>query len=128
MAESTFSIAIVGIKDFQGRKAFHPGMPLVLIKEPENSVDAEMIIALTDAGPVGIVANSVETVPLGCASAGRIYDMFPDAGLAVVRYVMENVVIADLVTGENGEDAPDFVYVGVRMLTPSFPDVGNRRS
>ena len=116
MTETATSVAIIGLESFHGKAPFRPGMPLVLIKEPENPHDAETIVALTDLGPVGVVANGSGNVPLGCSSAGRIYDTFLDAGLAVVRYVVENTVIAEILVGDDVGEAPNFVYVGVRRL------------
>jgi hypothetical protein len=127
MKEMPSSIAIVELNSFHGKAPFRPGMPLVLVKEPENPQDAEMIVAVTDVGPVGVVANSSDTVPLGCASAGRMYDTFPDAGLAVVRYVMDNLVIAELINGVDGAEVPDFVYIGIRMLNPEMPEAPRGR-
>ncbi len=126
MKEIPSSIAIVGIDSFHGKAPFRPGLPLVLVKEPENPMDAEMIVAVTDVGPVGVVANSSDTVPLGCASAGRLYDTFPDAGLAVVRFVMDNLVIAEMINGADGAEVPDFVYVGIRMLNHEMPGAPRR--
>lgn len=90
-------VAIVGLNNYFGAKIFKPGQILRLIKDYENEYDAEAIMTLLDPiGKVGYVANSAHTVPLGCWSAGRLYDTFETATYAVVRFVTKEIVIAEI--------------------------------
>lgn len=66
-------VAVVGCRNYFEPKLLRPGLILKLVKEPENLHDEEAIqVELAPFGKVGYVANSVHTVPRGCASAGRI--------------------------------------------------------
>lgn len=91
-------VAIVGLNHYFGSRIFKPGQFLRLVKDFENDYDGEAIMALLDpVGIVGYVANSVHTVPLGCYSAGRVYDTFDTTTYAVVRFVTKDVVIAEII-------------------------------
>ena|SRR5690554_774251 len=96
-------VAVVGSRHARARgnyfepKLLKPGLVLKLVKEPENLHDEEAIRAeLEPFGKVGYVANSVYTVPRGCASAGRIYDTFDDSCYGIVRFVVGDTVILEL--------------------------------
>lgn len=90
-------IAVIGCNHYYGTKILKPGMLLRLNKEPDNEYDAEAIaVALMPVGKVGYVANSTHTVPRGCCSAGRIYDTFDEYAYAVVRFVTQDIAIAEL--------------------------------
>src|SRR5690554_369276 len=91
-------VAVVGCRNYFEPKLLRPGLILKLVKEPENLHDEEAIrVELAPFGKVGYVANSVHTVPRGCASAGRIYDIFADSCYGVVRFVVGGTVILELV-------------------------------
>ena len=51
---------------------------------------------LDPIGKVGYVANSTYPVPLGCWSAGRLYDTFESSAFAVVRFVTKETIIAEI--------------------------------
>ncbi|HHU50297.1 MAG TPA: DNA-binding protein [Firmicutes bacterium] len=90
-------VAVVGCRNYFEPKLLKPGLVLKLVKEPENLYDEEAIRAeLEPFGKVGYVANSVHTVPRGCASAGRIYDTFKDSCYGVVRFVVGDTAILEL--------------------------------
>ena len=90
-------VAVVGLNSYFGAKVFKPGQVLRLIKDYENDYDGEAIMTLLDPiGQVGYVANSAHTVPLGCWSAGRLYDTFETVSYAVVRFVTKETVIAEI--------------------------------
>ena len=73
-------------------------MVLRLIKEPDNVYDEEAIRAeLEPVGKIGYIANSVHTVPRGCASAGRIYDTFDRFCFGIIRFVVGDTVILELI-------------------------------
>lgn len=47
-------------------------------------------------GCVGYVANSVRTTARGTMSAGRLYDKVPEECAAVVRFITERSIIAEV--------------------------------
>lgn len=90
-------VAIVGLNNYYGVKILKPGQILRLIKDYENEYDAEAIMAVLDPiGKVGYVANSTHTVPMGCWSAGRLYDTFETVTYSAVRFVTKEIVIAEI--------------------------------
>lgn len=56
-------------------KGILPGEELKLIAQPYNKYDGEAIGVFYKGEQIGYVANSPQTCPLGCYSAGRLYDM-----------------------------------------------------
>lgn len=91
-------VAAVGCNHYFGFKIFKPGMPVRLEKDPDNPYDMEAIKVVIDPiGKVGYVANSTHTVPMGCQSAGRIYDTFDKEICGIVRFVTSDSVIIELV-------------------------------
>lgn len=91
-------VAIVGLSNYFGTKIFKPGQFLRLVKDFENEYDGEAIMAILEpVGAVGYVANSVHTVPLGCYSAGRLYDTFDTFAYGIVRFVTKDVVIVEII-------------------------------
>lgn len=91
-------VAIVGLSNYFGAKIFKPGQFLRLVKDFENDYDGEAIMAILEpVGAVGYVANSVHTVPLGCYSAGRLYDTFDTFAYGIVRFVTKDVVIVEII-------------------------------
>jgi len=107
-------VAIVGLNNYFGAKIFKPGQILRLVKEYGNNYDGEAIMTLLDPiGQVGYVANSAHTVPLGCYSAGRLYDTFETVTFAVVRFVTKETVIAEIVDNVEFE-----IYIKEGMSAP----------
>lgn len=95
--QSARYVAVVGCENYFGYRIFKPGMLVKLEKEPDNDYDMEAIrVVVSPIGKVGYVANSVRTVPLGCHSAGRVYDTFDEYTLGIVRFVTDTVVIVEL--------------------------------
>jgi len=90
-------VAIAGTQHYYGTDFLRPGLLVHLRKEPDNAYDQEAIkVVLTPIGKIGYVANSPHTVPMGCRSAGRIYDTFEEHVAGIVRFVMKDVVIVEL--------------------------------
>ncbi|PTQ55851.1 MAG: hypothetical protein BSOLF_1334 [Candidatus Carbobacillus altaicus] len=95
--EEKVYIAVTGIHHYFGPQVFQLNQIIVLTKEPDNPHDAEAIRAdILPIGKVGYVANSPYTVPRGCRSAGRIYDMFEQSIAGVVRFILKDTVIVEL--------------------------------
>ncbi|WP_425058885.1 hypothetical protein SCACP_35330 [Sporomusa carbonis] len=91
-------IAIVGCKNYYGTKILKPGIPVRLEKEPDNEYDAEAIaVFIMPVGKVGYVANSTHTVPKGCCSAGRIYDTFGEHAYGIIRFVVQDTAIVEMI-------------------------------
>ncbi|MEZ0537371.1 HIRAN domain-containing protein [Caldicellulosiruptoraceae bacterium PP1] len=89
--------AIVGCNHYYGFRIFKPGMKVILTKEPDNEYDDEAImVSIKDKGKIGYIANSTNTVPRGCYSAGRIYDTFEKSTTAIVKFVTNSCVIVML--------------------------------
>lgn len=90
-------VAVAGCENYFGLRIFKPGMFVRFEKEPDNDYDMEAIkVIVNPIGKVGYVANSVKTVPMGCQSAGRVYDTFDEYTLGLVRFVTDTVVIVEL--------------------------------
>lgn len=97
-------VAVVGCRNYFEPKLLKPGLVLKLVKEPENLFDEEAIRAeLEPVGKIGYVANSIHTVPRGCFSAGRIYDTFDVSCYGIVRFVVGETVILELLKDRNVE-------------------------
>jgi len=97
-------VAVVGCRNYFEPKMLKPGLVLKLIKEPENLFDEEAIRAeLAPIGKIGYVANSIHTVPRGCYSAGRIYDSFETSCRGIIRFVVGETVILELIKDRNME-------------------------
>jgi len=108
-------VAIVGVDNYFGSKIFKPGQILRLEKDYDNDYDGEAIMAFLDPiGKVGYVANSTHTVPKGCWSAGRLYDTFESTTFAVVRFVIKETVIAEILENVEFE-----IYIKEEMHTPN---------
>lgn len=101
--KSSVYVAITGTKHYFGTEFIKPGQLICFVKDHDNPYDQEAIMAmLTPIGKIGYVANSPHTVPKGCRSAGRIYDTFDEQVFGVVRFVVKDTPIVELV--ENVEE------------------------
>ena len=89
---------ITGTKHHYGQEFFEPKQEVKLVKEPDNEFDKEAIkVEMDGLGLVGYVANSPYTVQGESMSAGRIYDRIGDTAVGVVRYVLPQGVLCELV-------------------------------
>lgn len=95
--EQPVYIAITGTQHYYGTTFLKPGQLIHLIKDPDNLYDHEAIKAeLIPIGKIGYVANSTNTVPKGCRSAGRVYDTFEHHICGIVRFVVKDTAIVEL--------------------------------
>ena len=79
-------------------------MAVSLVKEPDNEVDTEAVkVELEGLGQVGYVTNSPYTVLGESYSAGRLYDKIADEAEGIVKYVVPNGVLCELVLTGRGE-------------------------
>ena len=102
MGKIYFTIA--GTSHHFGQEFFEPKMEVKLVKEPDNEYDKEAIrVELEGLGLVGYVANSTYTVQGESMSAGRIYDRMGETATGVVKYVLPQGVLCELLE-EQGDD------------------------
>ena len=102
MGKIYFTIA--GTSHHFGQEFFEPKMEVKLVKEPDNEYDKEAIrVELEGLGLVGYVANSPYTVQGESMSAGRIYDRMGETATGVVKYVLPQGVLCELLE-EQGND------------------------
>ena len=91
-------ITIVGCSHYHGIKAFKVGQIVRLVKDYDNDYDDEAIRAeIENLGKAGYVANSTHTVARGTNSGGRIYDTFEGEIFAIVKFVVNESVICELI-------------------------------
>ncbi|WP_127589272.1 HIRAN domain-containing protein [Paenibacillus koleovorans] len=96
MSEHVY-VAVTGMRHYYGSSMLRVGQVLRLIKEPDNQYDQEAIRAeITPIGKIGYVANSTHTVPKGCKSGGRVYDSFDDQVMGIVRFVVQETAIVEV--------------------------------
>jgi len=89
---------IAGTKHNYGQEFFEVKQEVRLIKEPDNEFDKEAIkVEMDGLGLVGYVANSPFTVQGESMSAGRLYDRIGDTAKGVVKYVLPQGVLCELV-------------------------------
>ena len=95
--EKTY-ITITHLDEFMASEFIKIGDVLTLKKQP-NSYDDETILVLSEKGTkYGYVANSSGTVAHGTHSAGYIYRDFDQEAGCVVRFRLEDVAIAELIS------------------------------
>ena len=95
---NTLYFTITGTYYRYGQEIFEPGMPVHLVKEPDNHIDKEAIsVTVEGLGQVGYVANSPYTVQGESYSAGRRYDKISDEADGVVKYVLPKGVLCQIV-------------------------------
>lgn len=89
---------LAGTRHHYGQEYFEPKMEVKLIKEPDNKVDKEAIrVELDGLGLVGYVANSPYTVLGESMSAGRLYDRIGESARGVVKYVLPQGGLCEVV-------------------------------
>mgnify|MGYP004603833917 FL=1 len=89
---------VAGTNHYFGQEFFEPKMEVKLIKEPDNEFDKEAIRVEVDGlGTVGYVANSPYTVQGESMSAGRLYDRMGDTAKGIVKFVLPQGILCELV-------------------------------
>lgn len=79
------------------KRILNLGDEVILLKEPDNRFDSEAISCiLPSIGKIGYVINNFKTLPKGCFSAGRIYDMFKVGIFAETKFMFNNISILKL--------------------------------
>lgn len=96
---------IAGTKHYYGQEYLEPKMEVKLVKEPDNEFDKEAIkVEMAGLGLVGYVANSPYTVQGESISAGRLYDRIGDTAQGIVKYVLPQGVLCELVLAETEDE------------------------
>lgn len=80
------------------------GTEIKLIKEPNNFYDDEAIRVELNSKKIGYVANSPNTVIKGTSSAGYIYDKINDEALAIIQFIKDKFVIAEVIQTKEDKD------------------------
>ena len=95
---------ITGTNHCYGMKFFEPKQEVRLVKEPDNEFDKEAIkVEMEGLGHVGYVANSPYTVQGESISAGRMYDRIGDTAKGIVKYVLPQGILCELVLESKDE-------------------------
>jgi len=85
---------LTGTKHYHGQEFLKPGLPVHLVKEPDNQYDSEAIkVELEGLGQIGYVANSPYTTLGNSYSAGRLYDKIGDTADGIILYVVTDGVL-----------------------------------
>lgn len=81
----------------KSKKLLNLNDEVILIKEPDNTYDGEAISCVVPAiGKIGYVINSYKLLPMGCFSAGRVYDIFKVGIFAEVKFIINDISILKL--------------------------------
>ena len=97
MEDNSIYITIDHLNEFGCTVFLRPGDRLVLKKDRDNIYDDEAIMACKENDTkIGYVANSVHTVARGTCSAGRLYDRMEEESACIVRFIAEELLIAQI--------------------------------
>ncbi len=97
MSNTTTFVTINHLTDYPVGNRLKVNDTLTLRKDLNNEYDDEAIAAYGRHGlKCGYVANSVITVARGTLSAGRIYDRFEQECKCIIRFIMEDQIIAEV--------------------------------
>ena len=92
---------ITGTHHYFGKEFIKPEMEVNLVKVPENEFDKEAIkVEMEGLSKIGYVANTPYTVLGDSISAGRLYDKIGEVACGVVRYVLPQGVVCEVVEKE----------------------------
>ena len=92
---------IAGTRYHYGQEFFEAKQEVKISKDLDNEYDKEAIkVEMEGLGLVGYVANSPHTVLGESMSAGRLYDRIGETAKGVVKYVLPQGVLCELVIEE----------------------------
>ena len=90
-------ITIDHLDECMGYTRFRIGEELILRKDHDNPYDDEAIAVYTKKNyKCGYVANSVHSVARGTYSAGRLYDLIKEETTCTIRFITEDLLIAEI--------------------------------
>lgn len=88
---------ITGTHHYFGKEFIEPSVEVKLVKEPDNEYDKEAIkVEMEGLGTIGYVANTPYTALGESMSAGRLYDRIDDVAYGVVKYVLPQGILCEL--------------------------------
>lgn len=94
-------VTLTGIKNYYEIQMLKVGQEVNLVKDYENKFDEEAIKVQIDfLETIGYIANSINTVAKGTKSAGRIYDTFEDSIKGIIRFIVKDVAIIEIVPSD----------------------------
>ena len=98
-------ITVNHTEQYGGTAHCRVGDKLTLSKDHDNIYDDEAIAVYSKHNnKCGYVANSVCSVARGTLSAGRLYDRIKETGECTVRFILDERIIAELMTEEDGQE------------------------
>lgn len=103
--EKTY-ITITHLDEYNASRFAKPGSELILRKEPNEYDDETIAVYSAKGSKYGYVANSSSTVARGTHSAGYVYRDFADETTCVVRFVLDDVAIAELIEKREANEKP----------------------
>ena len=123
-------ITILAMPKLHGSKPLKLNATVQVVKEPDNKYDTEAIACeMRYFGKIGYVANSTNTVVIGCMSAGRVYDKINDEYFAKIKFITNSTAIAKILTSdeyiaevENPESDIHFLSNNLGKLDLEFID------
>lgn len=96
---------ITGMNYRHGSDFLERGDWVRLEKEPDNKYDKEAIKVVMDGmGHIGYVANSPNTVIGDSFSAGRLYDRIEEKAEGIVRFIVDNSAVCEILPGDKITD------------------------
>ena len=100
MEDNSIYITVNHLDDFECTTFLKPGNKLILKKDKDNIYDDEAIIVYKEnKTKIGYVANSVHSVARGTYSAGRLYDRIGEEAECIVKFMNEDMLIAEMIGG-----------------------------
>ena len=83
---------ITGINYYKNDVQFNPGLPLKLVKEPDNEFDKDAIAVYVEDKKIGYVANSDYTKYKLTSSASELQNKIPDTAKGSYLFYLERYV------------------------------------
>ena len=95
--KSSIYITINHLDEYGGPESFRINDKLIMKKDLDNPFDDEAIAIYNDHNiRCGYVANSVYSVARGTRSSGYIYNLVNDEDKCVVKFILDNCLIAEV--------------------------------
>ncbi len=117
-------ITITAFQNMHGSKPLKLNAIVKLVKEPDNKYDTEAIACeMRYFGKIGYVANSTNTVVIGCMSAGRVYDKINDEYFAKIKFVTGQTAIAKVLTSDEYIEEEENPESDVHYLSDNPPKI-----
>ena len=96
MNEGIF-VTVVGKKFFEKLNELMVGDIVLIVKDLKNKFDDEAIAELMkNVGQIRYIANRIHTVARGTKSAGRVYDTFEEFNYGIVKFILKDNAIVEL--------------------------------